>query len=103
VVAGFIAIIPMYLRFRDHPDLLSLRLPGQLLSVYPVITAATDSSVVPDDGFARLGLVLGEFDPYTCERGYQGTIRWTGTDTTPVPVNGMPCAPSRRVRLPLEG
>jgi hypothetical protein len=33
------------------------------------------------------GWCLGEFDPYTCERGYQGTIRRTGTDTTPVPAN----------------
>jgi phospholipid/cholesterol/gamma-HCH transport system substrate-binding protein len=59
----------------------------QLLSVYPVVTAATDSSVVPDDGFAHLGLVLDVFDPYACVRGYQGTIRRSGTDTAPVPAN----------------
>jgi phospholipid/cholesterol/gamma-HCH transport system substrate-binding protein len=59
----------------------------QLLSVYPVITAATDSSVVPDDGFAHLGLVLNVFDPYACVRGYEGTTRRPGTDTAPTPAN----------------
>ncbi len=59
----------------------------QLLSVYPVVTATTDSAVVPDDGFAHLGLALNLFDPYACVRGYQGTIRRSGTDTTPIPVN----------------
>jgi phospholipid/cholesterol/gamma-HCH transport system substrate-binding protein len=59
----------------------------QLLSVYPVITAATDSSVVPDDGFAHLGLVLNFFDPYACVRGYEGTTRRPGTDTAPTPAN----------------
>lgn len=59
----------------------------QLLSVYPVVTAGTDSSVVPDDGFAHLGLVLNLFDPYACVRGYQDTIRRSGTDTVAVPAN----------------
>jgi phospholipid/cholesterol/gamma-HCH transport system substrate-binding protein len=27
------------------------------------------------------------FDPYACVRGYQGTIRRSGTDTTPIPAN----------------
>lgn len=58
-----------------------------LLSVYPVVTGGTDSSVVPDDGFAHLGLALNLFDPYACVRGYQGTIRRPGTDTTPIPAN----------------
>jgi phospholipid/cholesterol/gamma-HCH transport system substrate-binding protein len=58
-----------------------------LLSVYPVVTAGTDSSVVPADGFAHLGLALNFFDPYACVRGYEGTIRRPGTDTTPIPVN----------------
>ncbi len=59
----------------------------QLLSVYPVVTAETDSSVVPDDGFAHLGLVLNFFDPYACVRGYEGTTRRSGTDTAPTPAN----------------
>ncbi|MGH3764892.1 MAG: MlaD family protein [Pseudonocardiaceae bacterium] len=58
-----------------------------LLSVYPVVTGSTDSSTVPNDGFAHLGLALNFFDPYACVRGYQGTIRRPGTDTTPIPVN----------------
>lgn len=59
----------------------------QLLSVYPVVTGATDSSVVPDDGFVHLGLALNFFDPYACVRGYQGTLRRSGTDTAPIPAN----------------
>jgi phospholipid/cholesterol/gamma-HCH transport system substrate-binding protein len=58
-----------------------------LLSVYPVVTGGTDSSVVPADGFTHLGLVLNLFDPYACVRGYEGTIRRPGTDTTPIPAN----------------
>jgi phospholipid/cholesterol/gamma-HCH transport system substrate-binding protein len=58
-----------------------------LLSVYPVVTGGTDSSVVPADGFVHLGLALNLFDPYACVRGYQGTIRRSGTDTAPIPVN----------------
>ncbi|PZS32804.1 MAG: ABC transporter substrate-binding protein [Pseudonocardiales bacterium] len=58
-----------------------------LLSVYPVVTGGTDSSVVPDDGFVHLGLALNLFDPYACVRGYQGTIRRSGTDTTPITAN----------------
>jgi phospholipid/cholesterol/gamma-HCH transport system substrate-binding protein len=58
-----------------------------LLSVYPVVTGGTDSSVVPADGFVHLGLALNLFDPYACVRGYQGTIRRSGTDTTPIPAN----------------
>ncbi len=58
-----------------------------LLSVYPVVTGGTDSSVVPADGFVHLGLALNLFDPYACVRGYQGTIRRSGTETTPIPVN----------------
>ena len=58
-----------------------------LLSVYPVVTGGTDSSAVPDDGFVHLGLALNLFDPYACVRGYQGTIRRSGTDTTPIPAN----------------
>jgi phospholipid/cholesterol/gamma-HCH transport system substrate-binding protein len=58
-----------------------------LLSVYPVVTGGTDSSVVPDDGFAHLGLALNLFDPYACVRGYEDTIRRSGTDTQPIPAN----------------
>jgi phospholipid/cholesterol/gamma-HCH transport system substrate-binding protein len=58
----------------------------QLLATYPLLIA-TDSLVVPDDGFAHLGLVLNFFDPYACVRGYEDTTRRPGTDTAPIPAN----------------
>jgi len=58
----------------------------QLLATYPLLIA-TDSMVVPGDGFAHLGLVLNVFDPYACVRGYEDTTRRPGTDTTPIPAN----------------
>jgi phospholipid/cholesterol/gamma-HCH transport system substrate-binding protein len=64
-----------------------------LLSVYPVVTGGTDASVLPNDGFSHLGLALNLFDPFACVRGYEGTIRRSGTDTEPIPVNrGAYCA-----------
>ncbi|MGH3721606.1 MAG: MCE family protein [Pseudonocardiaceae bacterium] len=59
----------------------------QLLATYPLVVASTATSVVPDDGFAHLGLVLDFFDPYSCVRGYEGTPKRSGTDTTPIPAN----------------
>ncbi|MGH3701467.1 MAG: MCE family protein [Pseudonocardiaceae bacterium] len=59
----------------------------QLLAAYPLVIAANASSVVPDDGFAHLGLVLNVLDPYACVRGYEGTIKRSGTDTAPIPAN----------------
>jgi phospholipid/cholesterol/gamma-HCH transport system substrate-binding protein len=58
----------------------------QLLATYPPLIA-TDSVVVPGDGFAHLGLVLNVFDPYACVRGYEDTTRRPGTNTTPIPAN----------------
>jgi phospholipid/cholesterol/gamma-HCH transport system substrate-binding protein len=83
-----------------------------LLSVYPVVIGGTDSSVVPDDGFTHLGLVLNLFDPYACVQGYEGTIRRSGTDTKPVPVNrdafcaeppGSPTSVRGTQNVPREG
>lgn len=59
----------------------------QLLAVYPFVAAATDSSLLPGDGFIHLGLVLNAFDPPACVRGYESTPRRSGTDTAPVPAN----------------
>ncbi|MGH3829761.1 MAG: MCE family protein [Pseudonocardiaceae bacterium] len=59
----------------------------QLLATYPLVIAVTASSVVPDDGFAHLGLALDVFDPYACVRGYESTIRRSGTDIVPIPAN----------------
>ncbi|MGH3921977.1 MAG: MCE family protein [Pseudonocardiaceae bacterium] len=59
----------------------------QILAIYPFVAASADSSVFPDDGFVHLGLVLNAFDPFACVRGYEGTVRRSGTDLAPVPAN----------------
>jgi phospholipid/cholesterol/gamma-HCH transport system substrate-binding protein len=59
----------------------------QILSLYPLVVAETNASIVPGDGFVHLGLVLNMFDPYACVRGYEGTVRRPGTDTAPIPAN----------------
>lgn len=59
----------------------------QVLSLYPVLATAADTSIFPGDGFAHFGMVLNAFDPYACVRGYEGTVRRSGTDTAPIPVN----------------
>jgi len=59
----------------------------QILATYPVLTATWNSSVLPGDGYLHLGLILNQFDPYVCVRGYEGTPRRSGTDTTPIPAN----------------
>lgn len=59
----------------------------QILATYPLVTASADSSILPGDGFVHLGLVLSGFDPLACVRGYDGTPRRPGTDTTPIPAN----------------
>ncbi|HEY2763286.1 MAG TPA: MlaD family protein [Pseudonocardiaceae bacterium] len=59
----------------------------QVLATYPLVTAAANTSVVPGDGFVHLGLVLNNFDPFVCVRGYQGTPKRPGTDTAPLPVD----------------
>ncbi len=59
----------------------------QILATYPLVTASADSSILPGDGFVHLGLVLSGFDPLACVRGYEGTPRRPGTDTTPIPAN----------------
>jgi phospholipid/cholesterol/gamma-HCH transport system substrate-binding protein len=59
----------------------------QLLSTYPAVTGAALSSTLPGDGYAHLGLVLNNFDPFACVRGYESTHKRPGTDTAPVPPN----------------
>ncbi|HEX2297652.1 MAG TPA: ABC transporter substrate-binding protein, partial [Pseudonocardiaceae bacterium] len=59
----------------------------QILATYPLVAATANGSILPGDGFVHLGLVLNGFDPFTCVRGYQGTVRRSGTDLAPVPVN----------------
>jgi phospholipid/cholesterol/gamma-HCH transport system substrate-binding protein len=59
----------------------------QLLSTYPAVTGAATSSTLPGDGYAHLGLVLDNFDPFACVRGYESTPKRSGADATPVPAN----------------
>ncbi|WP_026424103.1 MCE family protein [Actinokineospora inagensis] len=57
------------------------------LVAYPVV--AVGPKTVAPDGTAHLGLVLNLFDPPACTRGYEGTQRRAGNDTTPVPENSQ--------------
>jgi phospholipid/cholesterol/gamma-HCH transport system substrate-binding protein len=59
----------------------------QVLATYPVVSATWSSSILPGDGFLHVGLILNNFDPYACVRGYEGTPRRPGADTTPIPAN----------------
>jgi phospholipid/cholesterol/gamma-HCH transport system substrate-binding protein len=59
----------------------------QILVTYPAVAATANSTILPGDGFVHLGLVLNGFDPPTCVRGYEATVRRPGTDATPIPVN----------------
>lgn len=59
----------------------------QILATYPAVTATWNSSILPGDGVMHVGLVLNQFDPYTCVRGYEGTLRRSGVDTAPIPAN----------------
>jgi phospholipid/cholesterol/gamma-HCH transport system substrate-binding protein len=58
----------------------------QILVTYPGVTATT-YTVVPGDGTAHLGLVINLFDPPPCTRGYEGTNRRPGSDTSEAPFN----------------
>jgi phospholipid/cholesterol/gamma-HCH transport system substrate-binding protein len=58
----------------------------QLLVTYPGV-ASSGYSAVPGDGTAHLGLVINNFDPYSCAQGYEGTHRRPGNDVGPAPLN----------------
>ncbi|MDI2029223.1 MlaD family protein [Saccharopolyspora sp. TS4A08] len=64
------------------------RLDGveQLLVTYPSLAEGTKTTV-PGDGRARFGLVLNNFDPFVCTRGYESTHQRAGTDLAEVPAN----------------
>jgi len=57
----------------------------QLLVTYPGV-ASTGYTTVPGDGTAHLGLVVNNFDPPPCVRGYGGTEHRSGEDVTDIPV-----------------
>ncbi|MBW0090839.1 MCE family protein [Pseudonocardia sp. KRD-184] len=58
----------------------------QLLVTYPAF-ASVAYTVAPGDGTAHLGLVVNVFDPFPCTRGYEGTVRRSGTDIADTPAN----------------
>lgn len=61
----------------------------QLLSSYPLAPGAA-ASALPGDGTAHIGLALNLFDPFSCERGYQGTRQRPGQGDgalTEIPAN----------------
>lgn len=64
------------------------RLDGleQVLVSYPILATGADA-VLTEDGQARLGLVTNLFDPPVCTKGYEGTERRAGTDTSPAEAN----------------
>lgn len=64
------------------------RLDGveQTLVTYPLL-AAGSKTTAPGDGRAHFGLVLNNFDPYVCTKGYEGTHQRAGTDMEPMPAN----------------
>ncbi len=58
----------------------------QLLVTYPRVAADAYTNV-PGDGTVHLGLVINNFDPFPCTRGYDGTLERPGTATTDIPAN----------------
>jgi phospholipid/cholesterol/gamma-HCH transport system substrate-binding protein len=58
----------------------------QIFVTYPAVVSA-GYTVTPGDGTAHLGLVVNLFDPWPCTRGYEGTERRSGDDTSHAPVN----------------
>lgn len=92
----------------------------QGLVSYPVVSVGAQT-VAPGDGTAHLGLVLNQFDPPPCTKGYRGYDDFrTGAETSPrppkadaycaepkgspinvrgsqnAPYNGVPVAPSQQ-------
>ncbi len=58
----------------------------QLLITYPPL-ARNAHSTLPGDGSVHFGLILNVFNPMPCTKGYEGTPRRSGIETTDVPVN----------------
>jgi phospholipid/cholesterol/gamma-HCH transport system substrate-binding protein len=58
----------------------------QLLVTYPGV-ASDGYTPLPGDGTAHLGLVINQFDPPPCVRGYGGTEHRSGDDVKDIPVN----------------
>lgn len=68
--------------------LLDVRGPAleNMLVALPMMSASSHSAQ-DGDGRGHLGVVLNFFNPLACEKGYEGTERRPGSDTTPAPPN----------------
>lgn len=53
----------------------------QLLVTFPGISAAS-FSVVPEDGIGNIQVDVGIAEPPVCTRGYEGTVRRPGSETS---------------------
>lgn len=53
----------------------------QLLVTLPIVSAVS-FSVVPQDGIGNIQLDVNLADPPVCTKGYEGTVRQAGSDTT---------------------
>ncbi|MCX2730406.1 MCE family protein [Saccharopolyspora sp. NFXS83] len=69
-------------------QLLDVRGPAleNMLVALPMMSASSHSAQ-DGDGRGHLGVVLNFFNPLACEKGYEGTERRPGSDTTPAPPN----------------
>ncbi len=92
----------------------------QTLLTYPALSAGAQAILNPKEPKAPLGLALNLFDPPPCVKGYEGTKKRPGDDTSPskyneeaycaepkgspidvrgsqnAPFNGVPVAPTRQ-------
>jgi len=59
----------------------------QALVVYPIVVATTRTT--SPDGTGHLGAVLNFFDPMSCTRGYETTVRRPADDVTAIPANSQ--------------
>lgn len=68
--------------------IMQVRTPGleNMLVAMPIMTASSHSAQ-DKDGRGHMGLVLNFFNPLSCSKGYEGTHRRPGDDTTPAPTN----------------
>jgi phospholipid/cholesterol/gamma-HCH transport system substrate-binding protein len=78
VVANLLTTSNVFLTRRDGLE--------QIMVTYP-LTIAGGYTVVPGDGTAHFGLALNAFDPPPCTKGYEGTDKRPGNETTPDALN----------------
>lgn len=81
------SLAPLLGNLLTGAQITTARIPGlrQVLVTYPTVVKG-GFTVVPGDGTAHFGLVLGT-DPPACTQGYAGTTKRSPHDTSDVPVN----------------